>query len=670
MIPSIDDVFSNYSGVELRLLAKFKELIETGGAPSTWDKQMLARYQTIRAELGKELEATKPETVQMVSSLMNAEYKKAGLTVYDDLNATGVIKPLTATTLQKNAALIRIRNDITTGFEEMHKAILRTTDDVFRRILKEMTTDYIAGVTTRYEAQKRTLRELVDYGVKFKDKAGRTWTPEAYADMAIRTASHRAQIAGHEDALEANGLDLVIVQPGPRACNICDDWASKILSRSGTYAGTVTMKNMVTGEPIDVEVDSSLELARAAGFQHPNCRCSIRAYIPGATSPTVTARPPWDKNAYENQQLQRSLENDVRKAKRLAVTASSPQAQVAARALVEKRQAMLKSHVDRYPYLKRRSSREQVYFDTSDKRKYGKAMAAKIEPPKPVTNDSFTNAFDSQKIIDSGRSLYKNKVRFGDVYKKYSVLGYDDSDISILYSAEERRARIFGYRDEAVFTHRSYLQGNAIERDQKIFDYETNQLLDLVQNGKPTISIRPGVLDSILLDGRFKNQFETGTSGGALSPDTRKTVENAIFDYEPNVSVSRRPIYGYMTNHSDISYKAGDIRDSFSTTNPYVSHYGEIKVILKDSVKNRTTFTVGDSLDNSIFAHNLGAVTKEQLIMSGYSFQRNPGYIEAQIHNGVTTDDIEEIVCDKNSVAIIRNKLDKAGLSGVKVRWH
>ena len=113
--------------------------------------------------------------------------------------------------------------------------------------------------------------------------------------------------------------------------------------------------------------------------------------------------------------------------------------------------------------------------------------------------------------------------------------------------------------------------------------------------------------------GRFANQFETGRSSGLFDTSKREAFEKeflgfqgpsrdkdgympAVWDEIGNPH-AYNPIYGYVCGKGD--------KDGLGSVPPWtetvhdcpMSHYGPIAVKFKDSIKERTTFTVGDSLD-------------------------------------------------------------------------
>jgi hypothetical protein len=88
-----------------------------------------------------------------------------------------------------------------------------------------------------------------------------------------------------------------------------------------------------------------------------------------------------------------------------------------------------------------------------------------------------------------------------------------------------------------------------------------------------------------------------------------------------------------------------------SLWNSRTSQYGSIKVVLKDSVKNRATATIGDSLSRNIIGDKLLDAKPDLSNMGFYRYGAPTGnvgvpdfsYFEAQVTGGVTLDDVEAI---------------------------
>lgn len=98
-------------------------------------------------------------------------------------------------------------------------------------------------------------------------------------------------------------------------------------------------------------------------------------------------------------------------------------------------------------------------------------------------------------------------------------------------------------------------------------------------------------LEAIINDGFFRNQFETGDSDGVYMPEYRESVENDLFGTDPfSTDGADRPKYGYvgMADAVEESWYFGDS----------LEHYGDIRVdFKKEALIDRTTYTIGDSLD-------------------------------------------------------------------------
>ncbi|MBM4686482.1 hypothetical protein GS532_22725 [Rhodococcus hoagii] len=82
----------------------------------------------------------------------------------------------------------------------------------------------------------------------------------------------------------------------------------QVLSLSGE-TGTVIRPSAVGGRGVKVRIKATLEQARAAGFQHPNCGHAVSAFVPGASRTFKTEPNP---EGYEATQQQRAMERGIR----------------------------------------------------------------------------------------------------------------------------------------------------------------------------------------------------------------------------------------------------------------------------------------------------------------------------------------------------------------------
>lgn len=244
---------------------------------------------------------------------------------------------------------------------DAHRAILRTTDDAYRRVV----VGVVAGMNrrddplTRLQAAQQALDRLADEGITlFADRSGRRWELASYVEMAVRTASARTAVDAHVEQLAAGGHDLVYVSDAPGECGLCRPWEHRVLSITGASVGRIEVPSALGSGTVTVEVAGSLAVARLAGLFHPNCRHSVSLFVPGATrlrSPAQTAQPEVDTARAHL----RYLERQVRRWKRRQQAAVTPDAAALARRKVRDYQARIRAHVDTTP-AKRQSQREQI----------------------------------------------------------------------------------------------------------------------------------------------------------------------------------------------------------------------------------------------------------------------------------------------------------------------
>lgn len=349
-----------YGDAEARILMRLAAYVSHGVDAPSWETDVLGRLQRLREEAIADLRAADARAADAMQKNVARLYESGGNEMLRDIGRD--IAPEKIATGTMRNAVKRISSELANVTQSAGQALLRSVDDTFRSVVGEVVQSVTARGESKRDAMKRASKTLLSKGIEFRDSRGRRWNIQDYTNMAVRTGYANAQIQGHEDALDAAGLDLVIIQPGPRACPICDHWARMVLSRGG-QTGTYYATNALTGKNTSVKIDDTLDNARAQGFQHPNCRCSLRAFIPGVTSRSEIKRPPYDAEGYERQQQQRSIERGIRAAKielATAQTSGDPKAIAAARAKIAKRQSQLRDHLAANPYLKRRSDREQI----------------------------------------------------------------------------------------------------------------------------------------------------------------------------------------------------------------------------------------------------------------------------------------------------------------------
>lgn len=239
---------------------------------------------------------------------------------------------------------------------------------------------------------------------------------------------------------------------------------------------------------------------------------------------------------------------------------------------------------------------------------------------------------------------------------------------------------------------RKYAELGFTQAERQRFEADLKRIFD---NSSYCMQISGDSLRKVLESGKFKNQYETKTSGGSCGSSALKH-RTAIFNEllgTPGKEVSAYPPamrekYGFIG--------PGSIDDTSAPR-----WYGNCQVrFKKDSLAGRVTYTFGDSLgigesrargisagdaDNPSIAScgtflsgawSRDGARKGKLLQAareskdmadfmskmGASFDHTVGYIEAQYHGDVTVSDIESVTIMSGSSSALIKKLKDAGI--------
>jgi hypothetical protein len=233
----------------------------------------------------------------------------------------------------------------------------------------------------------------------------------------------------------------------------------------------------------------------------------------------------------------------------------------------------------------------------------------------------------------------------------------DDSEVQAVLGSAHAYGMSVGMTDEEATIYANGITRAAIaervRRAQPLEPHEqaayAEKLARYREEGRVCIAMDEAALDGMRTDGRYMTQFEIGYSGGSYNPRERAAAEVELFNHHPNVPGEKRTTYGFVSLPGMESQLG-------------VSQYGDIRVVLKPDVANRTTMVVGDSLSTMAKPVPLKGPADYDLdqqargypvmttINSGRTFAaKDPGdfvqddYVEAQIHGGVKWTDVAEV---------------------------
>lgn len=141
-------------------------------------------------------------------------------------------------------------------------------------------------------------------------------------------------------------------------------------------------------------------------------------------------------------------------------------------------------------------------------------------------------------------------------------------------------------------------------------EYIRRQYQEVFDNGEYHMAIKPADLEKAVQSGRFKNQIETGSSGGVLSFEARKKVTKNLFGADVDHMLPRDfEKYGYL-GHRDF---VRDAKEASAT-----SDYGSVIIRFnKRALANRVTYTHSDSYGGSLAGTHIAGHDGNNVTISG-----------------------------------------------------
>lgn len=298
-------------------------------------------------------------------------------------------------------------------------------------------------------------------------------------------------------------------------------------------------------------------------------------------------------------------------------------------------------------------------------RSYGdvKIDPEKIQTPEreetpDVPSVSPALPYTPAKRIDLGVVKFRAEEVKSELSASNSLFMDNLSDEEILQIAEHLGIEV---PNNVALAARGAIDEYLIEKEIEIIVRQMNE----TRKEDIYVAVTPDVLVKILKDRRILSQFESGTSGGLFSPETRRSFEYYNMGIPETLEDKLRPIYGFQLSEDQLGLPV--------TSSPAAQQYGNIVIKLKKDVRGRTTMTGGDSLDNELVAIPVDGEVSESRVLSatGQSFiwdateiaeealmeevfgdlnfgsgETTPPfrYNEVQVHGGVTLDMIEEVI--------------------------
>ena len=331
------------------------------------------------------------------------------------------------------------------------------------------------------------------------------------------------------------------------------------------------------------------------------------------------------------------------------------------------------------------------------------AWASSVRMKSPISHHN----------LDTGTGWYSDKYNQEDADRHSTG---NTQEIANKYRAELEKLRPMSeaadddlkvrqaYYDESANLSESVIGMSEPSVPEKVKRGGADETLrSFMSRAQVVVHVDPSVLASVSTKGVLsaseggKKGVQSKKKGEARKNyiEKRAEIENKLFGIETSAT-SGRPVYGLIDNPARLGSGA-----AYASSN-----YGAAQVRLKPEVKARSTYTIGDSLDDNHYGGIAGPVTDpvdhSSVAPIGF-FQRDedarnnpsttipamnasefrvivrrekgtqerkatPPYIEAQIHGGIAPSDIDEVRVPKGMIAEATvKKFQKAGVTVVEI---
>ena len=201
----------------------------------------------------------------------------------------------------------------TNDMKKAETALLRMTDDVYRKTLFKAQMFYNTGAGSMWQCVDMATKDFLASGINCVQYAnGARVNIASYAEMSLRTSNKRANLMGQANTREKWGIHTVKVNARGVACPMCLPFLGRVFI-DDVYGGGTTEESRITGYPL-------LSSAVADGLYHPNCKDSCSTYYEGINrpyEPLTKEQKAEVKRKYNLEQKQRYYERNYKRNMRM-----------------------------------------------------------------------------------------------------------------------------------------------------------------------------------------------------------------------------------------------------------------------------------------------------------------------------------------------------------------
>jgi len=224
------------------------------------------RNKLILQRIDDELKKLDKETLKYLKKQVPEVYKIGSDSVINDSKKQGILITKKSFSRIHTKAVNQIVKESYIDFSNAMRVVSRDSERLVAEAVKlqmrnELAKGIIKGDTIR-TSKEAIAKVLSDTGaVALKDKGGKVWQLDTYAEMLSRTKMMHAHNDGVKNRMIENGYDLVEVSSHPDSSALCKPWQGKIYSLTGKTKGYKMLSEAIDG-----------------GLFRPNCRHTISIY--------------------------------------------------------------------------------------------------------------------------------------------------------------------------------------------------------------------------------------------------------------------------------------------------------------------------------------------------------------------------------------------------------
>ena len=266
------------------------ERLKDMGKLNQTNVKLLKRYESI-LRIGTEAEIKQAQTDALYR--MNTIYAKAA----PDLAPS--VKGVSKATARITEAYISQGGE---GLNYTMQSLLKGSASSYREIIEKTSFNFIHGVDTLDEALSKTVSKWITGGnIPIKDAIGRTWSPESYSRMILRTNNRQVATEVTFQRNREFGNTIIEISSHVGAREGCAPYQGHVYDTAGKSKKFPSLASTTYGEP--------------DGIFGINCRHDSYPFIDGVSTKSFDPLP-FDEKAYKVTQAQRRAEVNIRDAKR------------------------------------------------------------------------------------------------------------------------------------------------------------------------------------------------------------------------------------------------------------------------------------------------------------------------------------------------------------------